>query len=268
MQTPDKPHVILIKEALGTADTDPYAVALSKLYNASFVPALSHVLVNVDKLSSLIASGNDGRYAGIIFTSQRAVEAWTAAADSADGSIESSSWTTTPHYAVGPATAAALSGLPGHVRPPSYLIRGTDSGNAENLAALIVEQGTASQSLPYLYLVGDKRRETISSVLFSNGLKISELHVYTTAPAEAFDTAFKEVVQQSRGKRIEWLVFFSPSGVKLALPLAKSLGLEPRLAAIGPTTRAYLENEARVTVDAMADKPDAEALLQALRAHP
>ncbi|WVQ94035.1 hypothetical protein IAU59_001113 [Kwoniella sp. CBS 9459] len=99
-----------------------------------------------------------------------------------------------------------------------------------------------------------------------------------------------------RGPTKGWLAFFSPSGVDVALSAMTGLThngektfdggpqgatgdneffgrskmpgpwKDWRIFAIGETTRRYLEDERGLKVDAMADRPDAEGLAQAISA--
>lgn len=158
--------------------------------------------------------------------------------------------------------------------------------------------------LPLLYLVGDKNRETIQDSLKENGIKVERLQVYETAMAHDFEERLDAVLegldvsnavgedQQSLSvdygcQRIVWLALFSPSGAKLCLQalrkrqllpprkrdqdeadngeFAHGSGLVIRLAAIGPTTRAFLEQEEGLETHAIASSPDADELLRSIR---
>lgn len=73
------------------------------------------------------------------------------------------------------------------------------------------------------------------------------------------------------------MAFFSPSSAKNVLPNLSTLEIPPstgstgkrewnvRVAAIGDTTRRYLLEEAGVRVDAVAEEPSAEGLVEAIR---
>lgn len=69
-----------------------------------------------------------------------------------------------------------------------------------------------------------------------------------------------------------WIVFFAPSSADFVLPFLKihfrfaSKGA-PRVAAIGPTTLAYLRNHLHLFVDVTPDNPTPEALGEAIKSN-
>ncbi|OAA54503.1 uroporphyrinogen-iii synthase [Niveomyces insectorum RCEF 264] len=176
-----------------------------------FVPVLAHGMDDdgVARLTDLLVrrqfmaaagTGNtDGgrrRYGGLIFTSQRAVEAFAAVVaqgdddtlkdaqggeDGQDGK-NNTGWPhlqDVPVYSVGPATTRALRAV--H-QEPALQVCGDHTGNGEALAYFIrehyvglhssaaaeknAETGSASAALPpLLFVVGEKRRDIIPKVL-------------------------------------------------------------------------------------------------------
>ena len=115
-QTQRRRVVLLVKEpkksdsdsSSASEDGDPYGIALREAgYEAIYLPVLAHRLTNIPELRRIIESGASSQYSGLVFTSQRAVEAWkeawTGVAD--PESLDDPGHTTLPFYTVGPATA-------------------------------------------------------------------------------------------------------------------------------------------------------------------
>ena len=273
-----KKRVLLVKEPRSRSagdmlEEDPYSLALAEAgYSASFLPVLAHRLHNIPELRAIIQQGAVGRYSGLVFTSQRAVEAWNEAWTAVPAS-EELRWRDVPFYVVGPATAASLRSLPSHTVPPAELILGAqESGNANALADFIASRhanGTSSNGdermRPLLYLIGDKTKDTLSTLLHQASIPLKELQVYETYPSPTAQRDIERVF--SSDDRFDWVVFFSPSGVKLCSSHFMN-GHKPfKIAAIGPTTRDYLQSCSRsVPISAMAESPKPEALVQALQA--
>jgi uroporphyrinogen-III synthase len=263
-------RVLLVKEPKSSSNNesedapaewaqDPYSQALNASYDVDFLPALTHTLSNQDRLMDIIKKGCQNLFSGVVFTSQRAVEAWSVASKTvAEASEAANDWNKLPFYVVGPATASALLVLQSPHVPKSTLILGQDSGNAERLARYIVAMHS-KEAYPLLYLVGDKRRATLADILAGNQIAVQEIEVYRTQPSPTFAADFHDL-------RIsyDWIVFFSPSGAKLMLPLRKGLPSTTQFAVIGPTTRDFLRDIPEMTVTAMAEEPSPEALLKAL----
>ncbi|CAG8575674.1 1363_t:CDS:1, partial [Acaulospora colombiana] len=67
-------------------------------------------------------------------------------------------------------------------------------------------------------------------------------------------------------KRFNWIVFFSPSGVDVALGDLKKLEYwdEVKIAAIGKTTGSYLEETKGIKVHVVSPKPDPESLVNSI----
>lgn len=269
---------------------DPYEAALKDAgFSPYFLPVLSHRLVNLESIAGIIAArcescstaqeGKDidsdtdekirrskaSHFAGVIFTSQRAVAAW---ADAGQAVLEKCTnaqytWNSIPFYAVGPATASALLRLDARLRPPRDLILGAEeSGSAERLASYITSRTCAS---PLLYLVGDKRKDTLPSSLKQHGIMLQEVQAYETFQSTTFEADYADLQKHAP---FQWIIFFSPSGAKMLLPLLDLNALDhvPRLAAIGPTTRDYLESQEGVGVTAMSASPTPQSLVKAILA--
>lgn len=286
--------VLVLKERSANQQNgglDPYDAALSRAgYVVHFLPVLSHRLVNLDKIGQFVSadpaaiSTQDGsaqwassaiqpvvsRFAGVVFTSQRAVEAWAKAGQAileSDAPLQSA-WHETPFYAVGPATASALLRLDSRLRPsPSLILGAEESGSAERLASYITSRSRNTSNSPLLYLVGDKRKDTLPSLLQQQGIAIYEIQAYETFQSSTFEADYAVLKKE---EQFDWIVFFSPSGVKLLIPLlgTKEGDSYPNLAAIGPTTRDFLISQYSLEVAAMASSPTPESLLEAMLAVP
>lgn len=249
--------VIVLKEPRSADTPDPYAAALEQRgYEPVMLGVLEHTLDNVDALVEVARTRRED-YAGVIVTSQRAVEAWArATADAA--------WTDVPFYAVATATADALvrAGV-----PAARIIGAEDAGTGERLASFMLDRlQDIPPDRPLLYLVGDKRRDTIARALADGGIAVEEMQVYSTRVRRAFPLDFRiALVAALERSATVWLALFSPSGLDGALPLIRELGAvhRVRLAAIGPTTRDALVS-AGLVAHAVAPRPDADALARAL----
>ncbi|KAI9159559.1 uroporphyrinogen-III synthase [Blastocladiella emersonii ATCC 22665] len=153
-------------------------------------------------------------------------------------------------WAVGPATARPLTGLPG------VTIRGTDAGDAAALATQLLAAPDLPASL--IVLRGDKSLETVPTRLRAAGVGVREVPAYATGAREAW---WADLPQSAR-----WWVCFSPSGVDILCTRFPAGPLpEVRVAAIGETTAARVREmwpRARLVV---APRPCAEGVVQAIR---
>ncbi|KAF2807864.1 tetrapyrrole biosynthesis, uroporphyrinogen III synthase [Mytilinidion resinicola] len=260
-------------------------------FDPVFVPVLEHRFKNdsLQKVRECVASGGlaakeaedfISKYGAVIFTSQRAVEAFTKVINhirsTTPGSLDGLLPASTPLYVVGPATARGLRSL--NLRCP---ILGEESGNGEALAAFILNHydtiHKGSPKPPILFLVGEKRRDIIPKTLESESLplerrsKVDELVIYETAEMQSFKSHFSSIWKQNteRGLEQQWVVVFSPTGCKAMLESLDMLDgngkvkSDPKrqgisIATIGPTTRDYLETEFGFTPDVCAEQPSPE----------
>ncbi|ORY04266.1 tetrapyrrole biosynthesis, uroporphyrinogen III synthase [Clohesyomyces aquaticus] len=262
-------------------------------YSPVFVPVLEHRF-KPDALGqvrdyiiggSFLRDGTSGsqKYGAMIFTSQRAVEAFTKVVDDIRSlgsySVDQLLPHNIPFYVVGPATARGLRAL--DLRCP---IIGEGTGNGDALSAFILEHYSGLYPEPQkptiLFLVGDKRRDIIPRTLQSESLsperrsQVHELVIYETGEMRSFKSDFTSLWSQNkeRGVKSQWVVVFSPTGCRAML---EGLGLldvgtgkakpdgAPRdtlIATIGPTTRDYLGKEFAFTPDVCAETPSAEGI--------
>lgn len=281
---PDKIPIILLKTK--STPTDRYQEYFESLgngtYSPIFIPVLQHQLLDscLSDISNLIStkafhSSGARKYGGIIFTSQRAVEAFTQIVkqlsnlnDLIDGK--------TVLYVVGPATARAVTAV-----GLSCPVLGEETGNGEALAAFILEDYNTrwpeSLSKPgLLFLAGEQRRDIIPRTLQGETLpperriSIDELEVYKTVEHPDFEELFSR--EWLKRERLEqWVVVFSPSGCRTVLHVLQLIDEKTgkcnrarqtatRLATIGPTTKAFLRREFNFEPQVCAPSPTPEDL--------
>ncbi|KAF5353240.1 hypothetical protein D9756_007891 [Leucocoprinus leucothites] len=280
------PNVILLRSP-AESQPDPYeSTLLAASLNPYSIPALETSFTHLSDLQSLVSLGPQAKdYAGVIITSKRSCEAWTTAAKNQLASLSPNdvsrselkaslvAWTKVPFYVVGKGTAAALEEfrelcLESGVNS-TLDIRGQETGTGEQLAHFILEDIRGDRdSNNLLYLTGDKNRDTVSKILSSEEAKASNITLHTLQVYETHDN-------------IWWFVFFAPSSSQFAYPMlsehfqfipkdspsvsnATSALPIARVAAIGRVTSAFLEEELKVRVDAIAAKPSPEALAAAI----
>ncbi|RUS21923.1 tetrapyrrole biosynthesis, uroporphyrinogen III synthase [Endogone sp. FLAS-F59071] len=250
------------------APTDPYERAFAAHgHRTVFLPVLEHVLTHTDALASTLRAGPDERYWGIVVTSQRAVEAlqvaWAAccAVDPAfSTSPPARAWLALPFFAVGPSTARASAAL-------GFTPLASSSGKAAALADEILAH-LARSSGPFppleslLFLAGDKRRDVLPAKLADAGVRLDEITTYRTQPVARFEEALRRCVEV-HGK-FDWVVFFSPSGVDVAMADLEKLEFwgMVRVAAIGPTTGDHIAVREKGSGEAhvVAERPEAESV--------
>ncbi|OQO11589.1 hypothetical protein B0A48_03316 [Cryoendolithus antarcticus] len=279
-----------------------------------FVPVLEHVFRD-DALRTLrrhaerfafaggssatkrqIATNNPAKkYGGMIFTSQRAVDAFAIVVSKLDPSKLGAMFDKEmPLYVVGPATATGVKSL-GLPCP----VLGEETGSGEVLAKFILEhQRTLARDvthlerrrLPLLFLVGEQRRDIIPKSLSSETLppsektQVIELIVYETGEMATFEESFSTLLQQAAKQKIkqQWVVVFSPQGCEAMLTslrwLDESTGRFSQsrrvasqskswigVATIGPTTRDYLKEAFAFTADVCAETPTPEGVSEGVK---
>lgn len=293
--------ILLLKTK--SVPTDTYEELFSSCdnnqYAPVFVPVLEHRFKR-DALDSvrqhiinrgLVPTSQKGfaTYGALIFTSQRAVEAFNEVVEDIRREgihpVDELLPESLPLYVVGPATARGLRAL--NLRCP---ILGEETGNGEALAGFILEHYNGLypdvMNPPILFMVGDKRRDIIPKTLQSEELafdkraRVDELVIYETGEMHSFMTNFTTIWRKNAdsGSKRQWVVVFSPTGCQAML---ESLGLldvetgkaktanrsrDVLIVTIGPTTRDYLINEFAFVPDVVAEKPSPEGIVEGIRA--
>lgn len=313
----DQVPVYLLKTI--SSPSDGYETHFSDLENGHFkpifVPVLEHIFRD-DALRKLRLSGERfafaggspatarqkathnpaKRYGGIIFTSQRAVDAFTFAVAKLDPAKRAMFFDPAmPIYVVGPATANGVRAMD----LPCPVV-GEETGNGEALARFILEhQKTLPEEvthldgrrLPLLFPVGEQRRDIIPKTLASEDLPaeertpVLELVVYETGEMATFEEDFTVLLAQAKaaGVKEQWVVVFSPQGCEAMLmslgwlevgtgkfsqarreAASASSSVRTRIAAIGPTTKQYLTEQFGFQPDVCAEKPSPEGVGQGI----
>ncbi|KAG5969756.1 hypothetical protein E4U58_001121 [Claviceps cyperi] len=257
-----------------------------------FIPIFRHRFdeQGLCKIQSLLLNRRishcaDAEYGGIIFTSQRAVEAFSRVVRNGQGN-----GTIWPHlqkipiYSVGPATTRALRAIP---QLPPLQVFGGETGNGEALAKYILEHykewfSNRSTLPPLLFLVGEQRRDIIPRMLMDPDLtvdrriQVTEVVVYGTDVMQSFSADFKAALVETSHARERWIVVFSPTGCDSMLQglglldsdsgMMKLTGRDGKtfVATIGPTTRAHLVSRFDFEPDVCAEMPSSDGILQSI----
>lgn len=294
----EKVPILLLKTRSTPTDTYEEYFSASE-YDPIFVPVLEHrsrqdaldqVRWDITNRAFLPDQGRGpAKYGAIIFTSQRAVEAFTQIIDEirkqGSHALHELLPPNIPLYAVGPATARQLRAI-GLECP----VLGEESGTGEVLSSFMLEHYNNvykdQEKPPLLFLVGDKRRDIIPKTLQDPHLpdarrcKLEELVIYETGEMLSFKTDFSSTWQRNmeKGTARQWVVVFSPTGCKAMLEslglldqqtgkvvAGKSTASTVNVATIGPTTRDYLIDQFGFVPDVSAEVPSAEGVASAIQ---
>ncbi|KAF8866311.1 tetrapyrrole biosynthesis, uroporphyrinogen III synthase [Acephala macrosclerotiorum] len=263
-------------------------------FEPTFVAVLEHQLKEdgMNAFKSLLEERQirreDGKkYGGMIFTSQRAVEAFAKIVDEGKGDDSWPHLQDIPIYTVGPATSRALRSIP---TTPPLEIFGSETGNGEALAHYMLDHyptfyPDSHPPPPLLFLVGEQRRDIIPKTLMDPNLpeerriQVDELVVYGTGEMASFELDFTEILHQTANAKMRWVVVFSPTGCEAMLRSLALLdpetgkarkteqqgGNRTYIATIGPTTRDYLRNKFGFEPDVCAAKPSPEGVEEGIR---
>ncbi|KAG7121005.1 Uroporphyrinogen-III synthase like protein [Verticillium longisporum] len=280
------------EDLLGSTNEDGWS------FEPTFVPVLQHTLIQegLDEVRTLlqnrgIRSDEGASYGGLIFTSQRAVEAFIGLVEQGktSGADDAAAWPhlqSVPVYSVGPATTRALGAVP---QTPPLAIHGSHTGNGDALAAFILDDYAMRRyparvpKPPLLFLVGEQRRDIIPRTLTDPALPpdrripVTEVTVYGTGVMPTFPDHLARLLDETASRPARWVVVFSPTGCD---SLLRGLGLlddasgrarpaEARdgrtyVATIGPTTRDYLRRTFGFEPDVCAATPSPEGVRRAI----
>ncbi|KAK0610488.1 tetrapyrrole biosynthesis, uroporphyrinogen III synthase [Bombardia bombarda] len=261
-------------------------------FDPVFVPVLEHRFEDAGMArvrgllqTRAISKSQQSSYGALVFTSQRAVEAFASLVE--EGKGEDEGWPyllDVPVYSVGPATTRALQAIS---QLPPLQIFGGHTGNGESLAQFILEHyGTwysdRPSKPPLLFLVGEQRRDIIPKSLMDPNLpsnkriRVDEVVVYGTGEMASFKESFKQLLRDTADRPRRWAVVFSPSGCDSMLGALDMLDEEtgkakPKegerstyIATIGPTTRSYLVKSFGFEPDVCAEQPSPEGIWQGI----
>lgn len=287
--------ILLLKTKSTPHDGYEELFAAGERFDPEFVPVLEHHFNEeaLNKIEDLITSGafrsqqspSDGAaYGGLIFTSQRAVEAFTTITDrirtkhSIEPTLEHLLPRSIPLYVVGPATARGLRAI-----GLTCETVGEETGNGEALAAFVLDHynslvtQSGSTKRPLLFLVGEQRRDiipkTLQSAVSSSRITVHEMTVYETGVMQSFALQFQKAVAPALvNNTVQWVVVFSPTGCRAMLEGLKLLDARTGkaldrpasnrtfIATIGPTTRDFLKREFSLEPDVCAAKPSPDGV--------
>ncbi|KAF4547466.1 Uroporphyrinogen-III synthase HemD-like protein [Elsinoe fawcettii] len=220
------------------------------------------------------------QFGGAIFTSQRAVEAFSKVVESLSEEQRSKLLPEgLPLFVVGPATAKAVRAM-----GLKCLVLGEESGNGDILADFILDNyqsplGPDGRRLPLLFLVGEQRRDIIPMKLQNAEpdqlcIPVIERTVYGTAEKADFGDELDRILKQRPANTDMWVVVFSPSGCRAMLrtvgwlndegqydrALAESRSPGTYVATIGPTTRDFLRRQFSFQPHVCAEVPSPEGV--------
>ncbi|KAI9147875.1 Uroporphyrinogen-III synthase [Paramyrothecium foliicola] len=294
----DAVPVLLLKTASTPSDSYEQLFGEASDRNGSrfapkFLPVMQHKFeeAGLEKLRDLLRRRRfhgTGDFGGLVFTSQRAVEAFAQVV--AEERKEDPSWPylqSVPIYSVGPATTRALQAVS---QEPPVQIFGQHTGNGQALARFIQEhyyewynRNTPTVPLPpLLFLVGEVRRDIIPRTLMDSALprdrriEVTEEIIYTTGVMESFPADLAESLSSTRDCSVRWVVVFSPMGCDSML---RGVGLldektnkfksgtrdgKTFIATIGPTTRDHLIQSFGFEPDVCAKEPTPQGVLQGI----
>lgn len=263
--------LLLLKSPSPTPPTDPYTAHLTTsspspyqpststsnstftyTYTPHYIPLLTHTLLP-DPLIALLLThlqphSQPFPYGALVFTSQRAVAAFTTAlnAPPLQPHLPTLAELRINFYTVGPATERSLRGVRDRLMPLCGLYGGEGAGSGEVLAGIIsgrgegdgdgngevregmyttrieAGEGVAGAMKPILFLTGEKRRDIIPRTLMEPSLppeqriQVDEMVVYKTGELQEFGFHFSRMLALTgggggRGGGVRWIVVFSPA---------------------------------------------------------
>lgn len=167
-------------------------------------------------------------------------------------------WLEKPTFCIGQATEFVAKEQVGLTN-----IFGSDSGNAKNLANLIINIMKENCEKPLLLPCSDIARDIIPQILSNNKMEVKKIVVYKTKAHHFLEEALSEALNQSP----HVLVFYSPSivdNMMNALSNNKTIFENFKIIAIGPVTEEALEN-AGIKVHGVAEKPEPSALTEVIQ---
>ena len=173
-------------------------------YKSVFVPVLSFKFINREELTERLKYPEN--HSGLIFTSQRSVEAVQfCVTDSAFEEKWRSSfkekWSQLPVFVTGKAT-----GKQAREKLQFSSIFGEDSGNAEALASVILNTIPANQNKELLFPCANIKKETLPNIMKEKGYALHCITAYCTQPDLRLLESFQKLFAENKAK-----TFISPS---------------------------------------------------------
>lgn len=141
---------------------------------------------------------------------------------------------------------------------------GFQSGNAQNLSPIIINDYKKNNlTLPFLFPCGNQQQDILGQNLRAQNIQLEYVEVYETIPHPNLDSAIEEI---KKDNDINYIVYFSPSGVKFSLPYMKKHDINLsnfKIIAIGPSTQLCLQQN-DLQCFKMCEKPSPKSLLECL----
>ncbi|MBL8662584.1 MAG: uroporphyrinogen-III synthase [Candidatus Odyssella sp.] len=186
----------------------------------------------------------------LVFTSANGVRAYAARETRRD----------VPAYAVGEATAAAA-------REAGFANAISAGSDAEGLAALLVDRIDPAQG-PLLHVAGADQAGDLPGALRARGYEVRQAVLYHAAPAPELPAPARAAIEAGS---IAGVALFSPRSAGLFADRAAAAGLAAKLATLDAyclsrAVAAALEGKATFRAVRVAARPNAEALIAAIRA--
>lgn len=250
---------VLFKAERDDSKEDRYYEALTEMgLQCCVIPVLTFTYTNLQQLTECLKSPEN--YSGMVLTSPRAVEALVQSSPKPDEwQPLCAKWREKSVYVVGETTARLAE------ERLNLVTMGKESGNSEALADLIIQTMKGSENAkPILFPSGQLKKDTLPSKLLDAGINLDAFNVYLTEPHPDIKRNMEEVLESGVP---EYVIYFSPSGVKFTEPIIKSLDFptdETKFVAIGPSTKEALL-AAGFHVHCTANNPTALDLAEAIR---
>ena len=218
-------------------------------FSTSIIPVLSFKFINKDVIKDTLKVPD--QHSGIVFTSPRAVQAIAEVFQLLSTEFHEE-WNKKKIFVIGEATSSAVKQLLSFKH-----IIGENSFTAKNLAPIIIKE-TVEFDKPLFIPCGNQKREELPRLLAEEHRDFRSLMCYETHPHPELSNTIKTL--NSVGNKPNFIIFFSPSGVKYTLPVFKTLDINlenVQVIAIGPTTNSTLvENEINVSGVCPSPSPD------------
>ncbi len=186
----------------------------------------------------------------LVFTSANGVRAYAARETRRD----------VPAYAVGEATAAAA-------REAGFANAISAGSDAEGLAALLVDRIDPAHG-PLLHVAGADQAGDLPGALRARGYEVRQAVLYRAAPAPELPAPARAAIEAGS---VAGVALFSPRSAGLFADRAAAAGLAAKLATLDAyclsrAVAAALEGKATFRAVRLAARPNAEALIAAIRA--
>ena len=180
---------------------------------------------------------------------------------------------------------------------PKDIRGGSHTGTSERLAHFILGDLPEKEGKKLWYLTGNKNRDILPNILAEGSVNLQSLQVYGTRGSTTLGRDLEQVIGAMPTGKLTlsmfisnlsstsdldrwWIVFFAPSAAEFATPILQQyfslpiLGAQGpvttrsvELAAIGPTTYAFLGDNLRLRVAVCSPKPNADALAAAIKSY-